>query len=132
MAMTGSTTGVENLMVFVPVPAPPCRVMMSRNGGGLEMLPPENVDAGAQLTPPEVLFVFELERTWPRYETPTEPVLPVAVPFVVPAVKLVQSVHAITSAHASPSSIITVPRKTSVTRIRLDIGVTSRWSSGSF
>jgi hypothetical protein len=66
MAITGSTTGVENVMVFVPVPVPPCRVMMSRNGGALEMLPPEKVDAGPQLTPPEVLFVFELDSTWPR------------------------------------------------------------------
>src|SRR5215471_13136583 len=46
---------------------------------------------------------------------------PVAVPVVVPAVKLVQSVHAITSAQASPSSMITTPTKLTVASIRRDI-----------
>ena len=46
---------------------------------------------------------------------------PVAVPVVVPAVKLVQSVHAITSAQAFPPSIITTPRKITVASVLRDI-----------
>src|SRR5262249_52966427 len=61
MAITGSVTAEENVMVFTPVPVPPVSVMLSRLGAGpFEMLPPENVDAGNQLVFPPRPLTTEL------------------------------------------------------------------------
>src|SRR5215475_14576589 len=61
MAITGSVTGEENVIVFTPVPVPPVSVMVSRLGAGpFEMLPPENVDAGSQLVFPPTPLTTEL------------------------------------------------------------------------
>jgi len=61
IAITGSTTGDENVIVFTPVPVPPLSVMLSRLGAGpFEMVPPEKVDAGSQLVFPPTPFTTEL------------------------------------------------------------------------
>src|SRR5512145_2861715 len=89
MAITGFTTGAENVIVCAPVPVPPVRRMMSLSGGPLSI--PGAVKmlgfTAQKLVPPAVCAAGLMS---PLKLTPTAP----AVPDALVALALVQSVHA--------------------------------------
>jgi hypothetical protein len=112
IAMTGSTTGPENLRVLVPVPDPPVNAMMSLMSGGLPTVPPENVLSGPQLGKVPLRTVKEVN-TSPPYDSSTE-LGPgkVIVPAAVPVVALVQSVQKIGAAEADDPIMTTATKPT--------------------